>query len=49
MRTLVSLSGNNLTPTTNINKAQTNHVIIAVKPDIAIAVLITSICCNSSR
>ena len=37
--TFVFLSGNNLTPTTNINKAQTNQVRIDVKPDIAIAVL----------
>ena len=38
--TLFSLSGNNFTPTTNINILHTNHVSIAVKPDIAIAVLI---------
>ena len=39
--TLVSLSGNNFTPTTNINKDHTNHVRIAINPDIATAVLIT--------
>ena len=39
--TLVSLSGNNFTPTTNMNSAHTNQVIIDVNPDIAIAVLIT--------
>ena len=38
--TLVSLSGNNLTPITKINNDQTNQVIIAVNPEIPIAVLI---------
>jgi len=38
--TLVSLSGNNFTPTTNINKAQINQVSIEVNPESAIAVLI---------
>ena len=39
--TFVCLSGNNFTPITNIKIAQTSQVMIAVKPDIAIAVLIT--------
>ena len=39
--TFVCLSGNNFTPITKINIAQTNQVIIAVSPDIATAVLIT--------
>ena len=39
--TLVSLSGNNLTPITKINNDQTNQVIIAVNPEIPIAVLTT--------
>jgi len=39
--TFDSLSGNNFTPITNIKIAQTNHVKIAVKPDIATAVLMT--------
>ena len=38
--TFVCLSGNNFTPITNISIAHTNQVSIAVKPDIAIAVLI---------
>ena len=38
--TLVSLSGNNFTPITNINRAQTNHVSIEVNPESATAVLI---------
>ena len=38
---LVCLSGNSLTPITKINIAQMNHVIIAVNPDMAIAVLTT--------
>ena len=38
--TFVCLSGNNFTPITNISIAHTNHVKIAVRPDIAIAVLI---------
>jgi hypothetical protein len=38
--TFVSLSGNNLTPTTKINNDQTIQVMIAVKPEMAIAVLI---------
>ena len=33
------MSGNNLTPITKINKAQTNHVRIAVSPDRPIDVL----------
>ena len=33
--TLVSFSGKSFTPTTNINRAQTNHVIIDVRPDMA--------------
>ena len=33
-------SGNNFTPITNINVDQINHVKIAVRPDIATAVLI---------
>mgnify|MGYP006888874424 CR=1 FL=1 len=37
---LISLSGNNFTPTTNIKRAHINHVSIAVKPDIAMAVFI---------
>jgi len=36
-----SLSGNNLTPITKINNDQTNQVIIAVNPEIPIAVLTT--------
>ena len=39
--TLTCLSGNNLTPTTKTSIAQTNHVTMAVNPDIATAVLIT--------
>ena len=38
--TLVCLSGNSLTPITKIRIAHTNHVKIAVNPDIAIAVFI---------
>jgi len=38
--TLVCLSGNSFTPITNIKTAQTNHVRIAVNPDMATAVLI---------
>lgn len=38
---LVCLSGNNLTPMTNIKIAHTNQVNIAVNPDIATAVLMT--------
>ena len=38
--TFVSLSGNSLTPITNMNNDQTSQVRIAVKPDIATAVLI---------
>ena len=38
--TLVSLSGKSFTPITKINIAHINHVIIAVKPDIPIAVFI---------
>ena len=36
--TFISLSGKSFTPTTNINKAQTNQVRIEVKPDMATAV-----------
>ena len=36
----VCLSGNNFTPITNISIDHTNQVGMAVKPDIAIAVLI---------
>ena len=39
--TLTCLSGNSLTPITKTSIAQTNHVSIAVNPDIATAVLIT--------
>ena len=39
--TLLCLSGNNFTPITNIKIAQINQVKIAVRPDIATAVLIT--------
>ena len=38
--TFVCVSGNNFTPITKINIAQTNQVMIAVKPDVATAVLI---------
>jgi len=38
--TLVSLSGKIFTPITKINIAHINHVIIAVKPDIPMAVFI---------
>ena len=38
--TLVCLSGNNFTPITKIKIAHINQVTIAVRPDIAIAVLI---------
>ena len=38
--TLVCLSGNNLTPITKIKIAHISQVTIAVRPDIAIAVLI---------
>ena len=37
---LFSLSGNSFTPITYINDAQINQVIIAVNPEIPIAVLI---------
>ena len=39
--TFVCLSGKIFTPITNIKIDQTNQVMIAVKPDIATAVLIT--------